>query len=57
MRFIRDIHADLHAQAKPCISFEFFPPKTPEGDKALMEKHIPVAPSWRTSLRMPGIAG
>lgn len=41
MRFIRDIHADLHAQAKPCISFEFFPPKTPEGDKALMEKHIP----------------
>ena len=41
MRFIRDIHADRHAEGKPCISFEFFPPKTPEGDKALMEKHIP----------------
>ncbi|MBG89813.1 MAG: methylenetetrahydrofolate reductase [NAD(P)H] [Verrucomicrobiales bacterium] len=41
MRFIRDIHAERHAENKPCISFEFFPPKTAEGDKALLEKHIP----------------
>ena len=41
MRFIRDIHEERHAAGKPCISFEFFPPKTPEGDKALLEKHIP----------------
>ncbi len=41
MRFIRDIHTERQAEGKPCISFEFFPAKTPEGDKALMEKHIP----------------
>jgi methylenetetrahydrofolate reductase (NADPH) len=41
MRFIRDIHEERHAAGKPCISFEFFPPKTPEGDAALLEKHIP----------------
>lgn len=41
MRFIRDIHAEKHAESKPCISFEFFPPKTEAGDKALLEKHIP----------------
>jgi len=41
MRFIRDIHAERHAEGRPCISFEFFPPKTPEGDRALMKKHIP----------------
>jgi methylenetetrahydrofolate reductase (NADPH) len=26
---------------QPVISFEFFPPKTPEGDRALLEKTIP----------------
>lgn len=41
MRFIRDIHTERHAEGKPCISFEFFPPKTDDGDKALLEKHIP----------------
>jgi len=41
MRFIRDIHEERHAEGKPCISFEFFPPKTPEGDKALLKKHVP----------------
>ncbi len=41
MRLIRDIHEEKHAAGKPCISFEFFPPRTPEGDAALMEKHIP----------------
>ncbi len=41
MRFIRDILAEKKAAAKPVVSFEFFPPKTDEGDRALLEKHIP----------------
>ena len=41
MRFIRDILAEKKAAAKPVVSFEFFPPKTDEGDRALFEKHIP----------------
>jgi methylenetetrahydrofolate reductase (NADPH) len=41
MRLIRDIHEERSAEGKPCISFEFFPPKTPEGDTALLEKQIP----------------
>ncbi len=41
MRFIRDIYAEKMAAKKPVISFEFFPPKTEEGDRALLEKQIP----------------
>lgn len=41
MRFIRDIYAEKMAARKPVISFEFFPPKTDEGDRALLEKQIP----------------
>jgi len=41
MKLIRDIYAAKGAAGKPVISFEFFPPKTDEGDKALLEKHIP----------------
>ena len=41
MRFIRDIHAAKLAAGKPVISFEFFPPKTPEGDRAMFEKTLP----------------
>jgi methylenetetrahydrofolate reductase (NADPH) len=41
MRFIRDIYAEKMAAKKPVISFEFFPPKTDEGDRALLEKQIP----------------
>lgn len=41
MQFIRDIHAARLAEKKPVISFEFFPPKTEEGDRALLEKTIP----------------
>ena len=40
MQFIRDIHAARRGKA-PVISFEFFPPKTEEGDRNLMEKTIP----------------
>jgi methylenetetrahydrofolate reductase (NADPH) len=41
MRFIRDIYAAKMAARQPVISFEFFPPKTEEGDRNLLEKHIP----------------
>lgn len=41
MRFIRDIYAEQTAAKKPVISFEFFPPKTDEGDRNLLEKSIP----------------
>ncbi|HZF02384.1 MAG TPA: methylenetetrahydrofolate reductase [NAD(P)H] [Methylomirabilota bacterium] len=41
MQFIRDIYAKKKAAKKPVISFEFFPPKTDEGDRALLEKQIP----------------
>src|SRR3954464_15711655 len=41
MQFIRDIHAAKKAAGKPVISFEFFPPKTDEGDRNLLEKTIP----------------
>jgi methylenetetrahydrofolate reductase (NADPH) len=41
MKLIRDILAAKKLAGKPAISFEFFPPKTDEGDRALFEKHIP----------------
>jgi len=41
MRFIRDIYAEKMAAQKPVVSFEFFPPKTDEGDRTLLEKQIP----------------
>jgi len=41
MRFIRDIYADKQAARQPVISLEFFPPKTDEGDRTLLEKQIP----------------
>src|SRR5665213_3176710 len=41
MEFIRDIHARKAAARQPVISFEFFPPKTDEGDRNLLQKTIP----------------
>jgi methylenetetrahydrofolate reductase (NADPH) len=41
MQLIRDIYATKAAARKPVISVEFFPPKTEEGDRALLEKTIP----------------
>ncbi|MBI3414481.1 MAG: methylenetetrahydrofolate reductase [NAD(P)H] [Verrucomicrobia bacterium] len=41
MQFIRDIHAARKAAGQPVISFEFFPPKTEDGDRNLLEKTIP----------------
>src|SRR6188472_2160444 len=41
MQFIRDIYAAKVSLRRPAISFEFFPPKTDEGDRALLEKTVP----------------
>ncbi len=41
MRLIRDIYAAKGTAGRPVVSFEFFPPKTEEGDRALLEKTIP----------------
>jgi len=41
MQLIRDIYAASGAAKRPVISFEFFPPKTGEGEQNLLEKHIP----------------
>ncbi|HWF19023.1 MAG TPA: methylenetetrahydrofolate reductase [NAD(P)H] [Verrucomicrobiae bacterium] len=41
MQFVRDIYAARRAARKPVISFEFFPPKTDEGDRTLLEKTLP----------------
>jgi methylenetetrahydrofolate reductase (NADPH) len=41
MKFIRDIYASKQTARQPVISFEFFPPKTGEGDHNLLEKQIP----------------
>jgi methylenetetrahydrofolate reductase (NADPH) len=41
MSFIRDIFATKMAAGRPVVSFEFFPTKTPEGERTLLEKTIP----------------
>lgn len=41
MQLIRDIYAAKARAGQPVVSFEFFPPKTEEGDRALLEKQIP----------------
>ena len=41
MEFIRDIYAAKPTGDRPVVSLEFFPPKTPEGDRNLLERQIP----------------
>jgi methylenetetrahydrofolate reductase (NADPH) len=41
MQLVRDIYAAKAPAGRPVISFEFFPPKTDEGDRNLLEKTIP----------------
>ncbi len=41
IQHIHDIHEACRAAGRPAISFEFFPPRTDEGDKTLLEKTIP----------------
>ena len=47
MQFIRDLHAAWKPGLPPVISFEFFPPKTEEGDRNLLEKTIPALMSLK----------
>jgi len=41
MQLVRDIYARKRATGRPVISFEFFPPKTDEGDQTLLNKTLP----------------
>ncbi len=41
MPLIRDIFAGARTPRRPVISFEFFPTKTPDGERTLLEKTIP----------------
>src|SRR5256885_1510073 len=41
MQLVKDIYKQKGQEGKPVISFEFFPPKTDEGDRNLLEKTIP----------------
>ena len=41
MQLVRDIYAEKRAAGQPVISFEFFPPKTDEGDQTLLNKTLP----------------
>ncbi len=41
MQLVRDIYVAKGAAGRPVISFEFFPPKTDEGDRTLLQKTIP----------------
>jgi methylenetetrahydrofolate reductase (NADPH) len=41
VHFIRDIFAAARAAKRPVLSFEFFPTKTEEGERVLLEKTIP----------------
>ena len=41
MQHIREIHEACRAAGRPAVSFEFFPPKTAEGERSLFEKTVP----------------
>ena len=41
MQLIRAIHEACRTAGRPAVSFEFFPPRTDEGDRTLLEKTIP----------------
>ena len=41
MQLIRAIHEACRSAGRPAVSFEFFPPRTDEGDRTLLEKTIP----------------
>jgi len=47
MRFIREIHAEKAARREPVVSFEFFPPKTEEGERTFFEKTVPALKAMR----------
>jgi len=41
MQFMGDIYSAARAAKRPVVSFEFFPTKTKEGERTLLEKTIP----------------
>ena len=41
MQFIRDIYAEARLAGRPVLSLEFFPTKTEEGERNLLEKTVP----------------
>ena len=41
IQYIRDIFSTARHTGRPVISFEFFPTKTDEGERTLLEKTIP----------------
>lgn len=41
MQFIRDLYARWAPGARPVLSFEFFTPKTDEGDRNLLQRTVP----------------
>lgn len=41
MELIRDIYAAATHAGRVVVSFEFFPPKTPEGERTLLEQTVP----------------
>ena len=41
MRFIRDILSEARRAARPTVSVEFFPTKTDDGERSLLEKTVP----------------
>jgi methylenetetrahydrofolate reductase (NADPH) len=41
IQFIRDIFETAQVTRRPVVSFEFFPTKSDEGERALLEKTIP----------------
>ncbi len=47
VEFIRDIYASKRAARQPVISFEFFTPKTDEGDRNLLAKTLPTLTQMR----------
>jgi len=47
MRFIRDILRECQQAGRLAISYEFFTPRTPEGDQTLMERTVPELLRWK----------
>jgi methylenetetrahydrofolate reductase (NADPH) len=41
MQFIRDIYTEARLAGRPVLSLEFFPTKTEEGERTLLEKTVP----------------
>ena len=41
MHLVRDIYAAKRAAGRPVVSFEFFPPKTEEGERTLLDRTLP----------------